>query len=122
MDEQDTRQNTVEEICGTKCFIVSVVSFHVYFNKQVHYKLEKNKQAKKLKAWILLNQTRTEKQTRAAALRHTIYFFSLIDRFNNTCLNKTYEEEGLCANGSFFTKIVSFPLFPYHKLKQFYTQ
>ena len=39
---------------------------------------KKIKQAKqKLKAWILLNQTRTEKQTRAAALRHT-FFFSLV--------------------------------------------
>ena len=38
--------------------------------------MEKNKQAqKKIKPWILLNQTRTEKQTRAAALRHRIYFF-----------------------------------------------
>ena len=41
MDEHDTRQNTVEEVCCTKCFIVSVMSSHVYFNKQVHYKVEK---------------------------------------------------------------------------------
>ena len=32
-------------------------------------------QQKKFKPWILLNQTRTEKQTRVAALRHRIYFF-----------------------------------------------
>ena len=41
MGEQDTRQNTrVEEVCCTKCFIVSVVSFHVglYIDKQVHKK------------------------------------------------------------------------------------
>ena len=51
MDEQDTRQNTVEEVCCTKCFIVSVMSSHVYFNKQVHYKLEKKlSKQKKLKA------------------------------------------------------------------------
>ena len=49
MDEQDTSQNTrVEKVCCTKCLIVSVTSFHVYFNNQVHYKLEeKIKQAKK---------------------------------------------------------------------------
>ena len=42
MDKQDTRQNTrVEEVCCTKCFIVSNMSFHVYFDKQVHKKLEK---------------------------------------------------------------------------------
>ena len=39
MDEQDKRQNTrVEEVCCTKCFIVSVMSFHVYFDKQVQKK------------------------------------------------------------------------------------
>ena len=50
--------------------------------KQVYEKLEKKisrqKKKKELKARILLNQTRTKKQTPAAALRHTIYLFSLI--------------------------------------------
>ena len=45
------------------------MSFHLYFDKQVHKKLKKKLNKKK---------TRTEKQTRAAALGHTIYFFSLI--------------------------------------------
>ena len=74
-------EHRVEEVCCTKCFIVSVMSFHVYFDKQVHKKLGKklSKQKKKsFKAWILLAQTYTEKQMRAAALRHTIYFFSLM--------------------------------------------
>ena len=53
----------------------SIMSFHVYFEKQVHKKSEKKNKQKKLKAWILLNQTRTEKQTRAAALRETINSF-----------------------------------------------
>ena len=35
---------------------------------------EKKSKQKKLKAWILLNQTRTEKQTRVAAWRHTIIY------------------------------------------------
>ena len=30
-----------------------------------------------MKVWILQNQMRTEKQMRAAALRHRIFFFSL---------------------------------------------
>ena len=64
------------EVC---CLIVSVMSFHLYlayFDKQVYKKLKKKlSKQKKLKAWILLNQTRNEKQTQAAALRHTIYFF-----------------------------------------------
>ena len=39
MDEQLGRYKTehrVEEVCCTKFFIVSVMSFHVYFDKQVH--------------------------------------------------------------------------------------
>ena len=32
-------------------------------------------QEKKMKVWILQNQMRTEKQMRAAALRHRIFFF-----------------------------------------------
>ena len=70
-------EHRVEEVCCSKCFIVSIMSFHVYFDKQVHKKTEQKKlsKQKKIEAWILLNQTRTEKQTRAAALRHIIYFF-----------------------------------------------
>ena len=75
-----TEHTRVEEVFCSKCFIVSVISFLVYFDKQVHKKLEKklSKQAKKkIKPWILLNQTRTERQRHVAALRHRIYFFSL---------------------------------------------
>ena len=58
------------------CFIVSVMSFHVYFNKQVHYKLEKKKLSKqKLKAWILLNQTYTEKKNGCGSFETYNYFF-----------------------------------------------
>ena len=39
----------VVEVCCSKCFIVSVMSFHVYFDKQVHKKLEKNMHKKKEK-------------------------------------------------------------------------
>ena len=78
LDEQKYKtEHRVEEVCCSKCFIVSVISFLVYFDKQIHKKLEKNKQAKKFKPWILLNQTCTEKQMRTTALRHRIYFFSL---------------------------------------------
>ena len=34
-------EHRVEEVCCSKCFIASVVSFHVYFDKQSHKKLEK---------------------------------------------------------------------------------
>ena len=53
--------------------------FSCVFWQASHKKLkEKSSKQKKFKPWILLNQTRTEKQMRAAALRHMIYFFSLI--------------------------------------------
>ena len=48
MDEQNTRQNTrVEEVCCTNCFIVSVMSFHVYFDKEVYKKTGKKIRNKK---------------------------------------------------------------------------
>ena len=69
-------EHRVEQVCCSKCYIVSVISFLVYFDKQVRKRLEKKlSKPKKFKLWILLNQTRTEKQMRAAALRHRIYFF-----------------------------------------------
>ena len=43
----------------------------------VKMKKKKNFKKKKMKVWILQNQMRTEKQMRAAALRHRIFFFSL---------------------------------------------
>ena len=41
--EQDrpTRQSTELKKFVVQCFIVSVMSFHVYFDKQVHKKTEK---------------------------------------------------------------------------------
>ena len=54
------------------------MSFHIYFDKQVHKKLKKKlSKQKKLKAWILLNQTCTEKQTRAQLWDIQFIFFSL---------------------------------------------
>ena len=80
--ELDFWMNKIQDRTELKSVVQSVLfclvmSFHVNFDKQVHKKTEKKKikQAKKLKARTLLNQTRTEKQTPAAALRHTIYFF-----------------------------------------------
>ena len=40
-------EHRVEEVCCTNCFIVSVMSFHLYFDKQVQYILEKNQASKK---------------------------------------------------------------------------
>ena len=80
------------------------MSFHLYFDKQVHKKLKKKiskqKKKKKLKAWILLNQ----KQTHTAALRHTIYFFLALCECDDTKI--PLEAEGVGAfkhlDGRFF--------------------
>ena len=79
LDEQDTRQNT-----ELKKSVVQRVSIHLSylflyiltskFIKKLKKKKKLSKQ-KKFKHWILLNQMRTEKQMRAAALRHRICFF-----------------------------------------------
>ena len=45
LDEQDTRHNTeLKKSVVQTVFIVSVISFLVYFDKQVYKKLEKSKQ------------------------------------------------------------------------------
>ena len=79
LDEQDTRQNTelkksvVQSVLCLSCLFIYILTSKFIKNWK---KKKKNKQ-KKIKSWILLNQSRTEKQTRAAALRRTNYFFSL---------------------------------------------
>ena len=56
----------------------SCVNIHPHFTRFTSMRgCAPNSKHKKIKPWILLNQTRTEKQMRAAALRHRIYFFSL---------------------------------------------
>ena len=42
-------EHRVEEVCCSKCFIVSVMSFHLYFDKQVHKKLKKKQKQKQKK-------------------------------------------------------------------------
>ena len=68
-------EHRVEEVCCSKCFIVSVISFNSYFTSKFIKTGKKLSKQKKWQAWILLNQARTEKQMRAAALRHRIYLF-----------------------------------------------
>ena len=80
-------EHRVEEVCCSKCFIVFVISFLVYFDKKVHKKLKKKKkkikQAKKISnlgfCWI----KRAPKNKCARQLWDIwfIFFFSLIKRF-----------------------------------------
>ena len=84
------------------------MSFHVYFDKQLHKKFKKKIKHKKLKAWILLNQMRTEKQTCGAALRHTIYLFLAL----YMSLAAAVPQRGICP------KIFYCPPFPLKKKKK----
>ena len=53
---------------------------------------------KKMKVRILQNQMRTEKQMRAAALKHRIFFFSLREqRFTFWCWRETYISTYICT-------------------------
>ena len=76
MDEQDTRKNTeLKKFVVQSVLCLSCLFMYILTSKFIkNWKKIKQKQ-KKLKAGILLNQMRTEKQTPAAALRHTICIF-----------------------------------------------
>ena len=59
------------------------MSFHVYFDKQVHKKLVKKKASKKKIKSLNFAETHTEKQTCAAALSgsfetYNLFFFSFM--------------------------------------------
>ena len=83
----------VEEVCCSKCFIVSVMSFHLYFDKQVHKKLKKKKLSKqkkkkrKRKTIKSLNfaESNVHRKTKRARQLWDIQFifFSLIDVINH---------------------------------------
>ena len=81
LDEQDKdtwRQSTElkKSVVQSVSLCLSYLFLYILTSKFIQKLKKKIKQAKKkIKPWILLNQTRAEKQMRAAALRHRIYFF-----------------------------------------------
>ena len=81
LDEQDSRQNTElkKSVVQSVSLCLSYLFLFILTRKFIKNWKKKLSKQKNFKPWILLNQTRTEKQMRAAALRHMIYFFSLID-------------------------------------------
>ena len=85
LDEQDTRQDTELKKSVVQSVLLCLACLFIYIltsklKKKTWKKIKQAKKKKEVKAWILLNQTGTEKQMRTAALRHTIYFFSLTMR------------------------------------------
>ena len=66
----------------TRCFIVSFMSFHVYFDKQVHKKLGEKKTSKQKKKIKSLNfaESNVHQQTNARGSFETynLFLFSLI--------------------------------------------
>ena len=87
MDEQDTRQNIELKNSVVQSVLLCQLCLFMYILTSKYIKNGKKKlsiqKKKKIKAWILLNQMRTEKQTRAAALRHTIYLFIFFALFES---------------------------------------
>ena len=79
LDKEDTKQNKElkKYLVQSVLLCLSCLFFYILTSKFIKDWEKKLSKQKKLKAWILPNQSRIEKQTRAPALRHTIYFFSL---------------------------------------------
>ena len=71
-------EHRVEEVCCTKCFIVSTVtSIHVCFDKQVHNKLDKIRQAKKIKSLNLAESNAHQNKRARGSFETYNFFFSL---------------------------------------------
>ena len=82
-------EHRLEEICCSKCFVVSVIYFHVYFDKQVHKtKQNKTKTNKKKKA---SKKIKSSNFAESNAQRKTNYFFfSLSTNWNCNILNQFF--------------------------------
>ena len=75
---QDTwRQNTElkKSVVQSVSLCLLYLFLYILMSKFIKNWKKKLSKQKKIKPWILLNQTRAEKQMRAAALRHRIFFF-----------------------------------------------
>ena len=72
-----TRQNTElkKSVVQSVSLCFSYLFLYILTRKFIKNWKKKLSKQKNFKPWILLNQTRTEKQMRTAALRHMIYFF-----------------------------------------------
>ena len=79
-------EHRVEEVCCSKCFIVFVISFLVYFDKKVHKKLKKEIKQKNFKPWILLNHCAHRKTNARGSFDIWFIFLSLITQTLKGCL------------------------------------
>ena len=79
LDEQDTRQNTElkKSVVQSVSLCLTYLFLYILTRKFIKNWKKKISKQKNFKPWILLNQTRTEKQMRAAALRHDLFFLAL---------------------------------------------
>ena len=78
LDEQDTRLNTElkKSVVQSVSLCLSYIFLYILTSKSIKKLEKKLSKQKKFKPWILLNQTRTEKQMGTAALRHRIIFLA----------------------------------------------
>ena len=83
MDEQDARQDTElkKSIVRSVLLCLSCPFMYILTSKFIKNWKKNDQVKKKIKAWILVNQSGTEKQTREAAFRYTFFFFSLTTIF-----------------------------------------
>ena len=88
-----TRYNTkINQSTEFKKFVVPCALLCLSYILMYILEEKRIKKGKKLKAWILLNQTHTKKQMHAAALRHTIFlalptYLLRVARFSQSCSN-----------------------------------
>ena len=69
-------EHRVEEVCCTKCFIVSVMSFHAYFDKQVNKKLRKKLSKRKIDS-LNFAESNAHQKTNARSSFETYNLFFL---------------------------------------------
>ena len=80
------KEQGVEEVCCSKCFIVSVMSFHLYFDKQVHKTTAKKLSKKKIKSWNFAESNAHWKTNgRGSFEKNNFFFLSLL---NVICLSQ----------------------------------
>ena len=80
-------EHRVEEVCCSKCFIVFVISFLVYFDKKVHKKLKKEiKQANKFQTLDFAESNAHRKTNARGSFDIWFIFFSLITQTLKGCL------------------------------------
>ena len=98
-------EHRVEEVCCSKCFIVFVISFLVYFDKKVHKKKKKkNKHAKKFQP-LYFAESNVHRKTNARGSFETydLFFLALVWRSYRKLYSTCFLLHILCIIWNYFT-------------------